>query len=104
MVITSINGGTDSEVTDVDTTNFQTNFSFAQTAAGADVVLAQGTAELGGDLDISSTGDIVLGDGSGGAIINVDASGVAISLTAARSLIRMATSSTSALQPAVRSN
>ena len=82
LVITGINEGADSEVTILDTTEFATGISFVQTAAEVDLVFAQGAAELGGDIDLSTTGNIVLGDGSGGAIIDVNASGVAISLTA----------------------
>ena len=82
LVITSINDGADSEVTALDTSEFATRFNFQQTAPDANLVLAQGAAKLGGDIDLSSTGDIVLGDGFGGAVIDVYADGVAISLTA----------------------
>ena len=54
LVITGINEGADSEVTILDTTEFATGISFVQTAAEVDLVFAQGAAELGGDIDLST--------------------------------------------------
>ena len=74
--------GVDITLDDMRTTDSNIDVTIDSQDSDADVILAQGTAILGGDLDISSAGDVVLGDGSGGVAINVDTFGVAISLTA----------------------
>lgn len=72
--------GVDVTLDDMRTTGSGINVSIYSEDGDADVVTAQGTANLGGDLSLSSADDIVLGDGSGGVVIN--AYGNAVSLTA----------------------
>ena len=47
-------------------------------AEGSDLVTAQGTSNLGGDLNLASAEDIVLGDGSGGVVINANGNDVSL--------------------------
>ncbi|MBT7294514.1 MAG: hypothetical protein HN838_18465, partial [Rhodospirillaceae bacterium] len=77
--VTMSGDGVDVTLDDMRSTGSGIDVTINAEAGDADLVTAQGTSNLGGDLSLTSADDIVLGDGSGGVVINANGNDVSLS-------------------------